>query len=531
MLCPFQCRKGMSVCAETPAGAGRTLSHEGLDVAKEIIAGIRIDFHGDGLAQIQAEDTKDGLRIHHMTACAQIYVVGVAVNDVDKGLNVLRQAQLNVDRLHGVCAPFHSYNGIIHHRVPNCKEIAGIVVGPDPCYNTIYDGARRRTPQGARTKEKDDVSAMKLLIDEVRALAAQFVPDGQCGRPKPYGGGHINDTYLFECGDCGAQYVLQRINKAAFPKPDQVMDNMLRVTDHLRGEIIRRGGDPARETLELRTTRDGGFFAVDRNGDFWRSYRFVADTVSYDRTDDQNILRESGRAFGRFMDMLSGFDAASLHETIENFHNTPLRFRAFRDAVERDLSGRAGGVRGEIDAALAYEPFASRLTDGLASGALPLRVTHNDTKLNNVLIDRHTGRGLCVIDLDTVMPGLCAYDFGDAIRFGASTADEDERDLDQVRLSIPLYRAYAEGYLAEVRDSLTQRELASLPVGAKMMTLECLIRFLGDYLNGDVYFKTDYPEHNLARARTQLKLLAEMDAHWAEMVEIVNELGEGNRKR
>ena len=158
-------------------------------------------------------------------------------------------------------------------------------------------------------------------------------------------------------------------------------------------------------------------------------------------------------------------------------------------------------------------------------------MTHNDTKLNNVLIDRHTGRGLCVIDLDTVMPGLCAYDFGDAIRFGASTAAEDERDLDQVRLSIPLYRAYAEGYLAEVRDSLTQRELASLPVGAKMMTLECLIRFLEDYLNGDVYFKTDYPEHNLARARTQLKLLAEMDAHWAEMVEIVNELGEGNRKR
>lgn len=373
---------------------------------------------------------------------------------------------------------------------------------------------------------------MKLLIDEVRALAAQFTEDGRCGLPVSYGGGHINDTYLFECerGGRAAQFVLQRINKAAFPKPDEVMENMLRVTEYLRAEIRRRAGDPERETLELLRTRAGAFFAVDKNGDFWRCYRFVSDTVSYDRGGGPAVFYESGRAFGRFQDMLSGFNAASLHETIENFHHTPKRFQAFREAVRRDAVGRAAGVRNMIEEALAYEPFSATLTDALARGELPLRVTHNDTKLNNVLIDQRTGRGLCVIDLDTVMPGLSAYDFGDAIRYGASTADEDEPDVDKVHFSLPLYRSYAEGYLSEVRESLTDREVDSLPVGARMMTLECMIRFLGDYLNGDVYFKTGYPEHNLVRARTQLKLLREMDSCGEEMARIVNELGKGKRQ-
>jgi len=366
---------------------------------------------------------------------------------------------------------------------------------------------------------------MKLTVEEVRELAGRFAPQGCVGTPEPFGGGHINDTYLFsrEC-ECGAQYVLQRINKNAFPNPEWVMDNMLRVTEYLRDRIIERGGDPVRETLKLLKTRDGQFFAVDRNGDYWRSYSFVSDSISYDSCDDPRIFCESGHAFGRFLSMLDGFDAASLHETIARFHDTPNRFRALHEAVEKDACGRAGEVRGLIEALFAREGFASTLTDALEKGELPLRVTHNDTKLNNVLIDEKTGHAVCVIDLDTVMPGLCAYDFGDAIRYGASTAAEDEKDLSKVHLSMPFFRAYAEGYLSEVRGALTENEVDSLPVGAQMMTLEVAVRFLTDYLNGDVYFKTKYPEHNLVRAKTQLKLLEEMEAHMDEMLSCVREL-------
>lgn len=364
-----------------------------------------------------------------------------------------------------------------------------------------------------------------LSPEEIGRLALCFAPEGVLDPPVPFGGGHINDTYLFSPrGEKGVRYVLQRINKAAFPHPEDVMDNMLRVTQHLREQIVLRGGDPQRETLRLLRTQDGLFYAVDRNGDYWRSYSFVSDSISYDRSGDEGIFRESGRAFGRFLRMLDGFDAASLHETIERFHDTPHRFAALNEAVARDAAGRAQGVRDLIALALSYEPFSSTLVDALASGRLPLRVTHNDTKLNNVLLDERTGRALCVIDLDTVMPGLCAYDFGDAIRYGASTAAEDERDLSRVHLSLPLYRAYAEGYLSEVGGVLTDAELRSLPVGAKMMTLETGVRFLTDYLNGDVYFKVACPDHNLVRARTQFQLLGEMVAHWDEMVSLIDEL-------
>ncbi|MEG2719196.1 MAG: aminoglycoside phosphotransferase family protein, partial [Clostridia bacterium] len=244
--------------------------------------------------------------------------------------------------------------------------------------------------------------------------------------------------------------------------------------------------------------------------------------ITYDRAENPQILAESGRAFGRFLCMLDGFDATTLHETIEHFHDTPNRYLAFHEAVRRNPVGRAAGVQKEIQEVLSYEPFAPTLVSALSAGKLPLRVTHNDTKLNNVLFDSQTERALCVIDLDTVMPGLTAYDFGDAIRFGASTADEDEPDLAKVHFSLPLYRAYAEGFLEEAGAILTQAELRSLPDGVKMMTLESAVRFLTDYLNGDIYFKTAYPEHNLVRARTQIKLLEEIDAHWQELLSVVH---------
>ena len=366
---------------------------------------------------------------------------------------------------------------------------------------------------------------MKLSTSQVKALAAQFVPSGIDGEPEPYGGGHINDTFLFRLDESdGAQYILQRINKNAFPNPDQVMENMLRVTEYLRGQIALRGGNPDRETLHLLKTGDDQFFAVDENGDYWRAYSFISNSVSFDRSEDEDLFRESGKAFGRFLSMLDGFDAPSLHETIVRFHDTPNRYAAFHQAIQADRAGRADSVRQEINACLRYEGFASTLVDGLARGTLPLRVTHNDTKLNNVLMDAETRKAVCVIDLDTVMPGLSAYDFGDAIRYGASTAAEDEPDLSKVHFSLSLYRAFAEGYLGEVARNMTPAEVDSLPVGAKMMTLESAVRFLTDYLNGDVYFKTAYPEHNLVRSRTQIKLVEEMDANWDEMLSIVREL-------
>jgi len=366
---------------------------------------------------------------------------------------------------------------------------------------------------------------MKLTVEEIRALADQFSPDQKVGCPRPFGGGHINDTFLLERED-GSHFVLQRINKNVFPNPPQVMDNIQRVTHHLRKRIRAVGGDPERETLRMIKSGDGQMYTIDRNGDYWRAYTFVGDSMSYDQVENAEIFRESGRAFGRFMSMLDDFDAASLHETIARFHDTPKRFRDFHAAVETNASGRADGVRELIELALSYEVFGSTLMDQLNRGELPLRVTHNDTKLNNVLIDAHTGRAVCVVDLDTVMPGLCAYDFGDAIRFGASTAAEDEKDLSKVHFDMNLYRAYAEGYLSEVANALNASEVDSLAVGAKMMTLENGIRFLGDYLNGDVYFKTAYPEHNLVRARTQFKLLSEMDEHWEEMLTCVRELAQ-----
>ena len=366
---------------------------------------------------------------------------------------------------------------------------------------------------------------MKLTVEQIRALAAQFSPACAVGEPVAFGGGHINDTYLLTRED-GTQFVLQRINKNVFPDPPAVMENIHRVTHHLRKRIRAAGGDPERETLRMLKNAQGEWLCIDVNGDYWRAYAFVANCMSYDLVENAEIFLESGRAFGRFMSMLDDFDAASLHETIARFHDTPNRFRDFRAAVAENRSGRAEHVRDLIDTALSYEEFAGTLMGQLQSGELPLRVTHNDTKLNNVLIDPESGRAVCVVDLDTVMPGLCAYDFGDAIRFGASTAAEDEKDLSKVHFDMNLYRAFAEGYLSEVAAALTPAEVDSLAVGAKMMTLETGIRFLGDYLNGDVYFKTAYPDHNLVRARTQLKLVSEMDEHWDEMLACVRELAQ-----
>lgn len=361
----------------------------------------------------------------------------------------------------------------------------------------------------------------------VRRIAGHFATEGSFISAREYGDGHINDTFLltYQTQKGQNEYVLQRINKNIFTDSEGLMANMVAVTDYIRGIVMAAGGDPLREVLTIVPTRDGKSHIVDDEGYCWRTTLLVKDVLSYSVVVDGDQLLETGRAFGHFVRLLDGFDASSLRETIPDFHNTKKRFETFRRAVEEDKWGRREDAMSEIEFVMRYETFVSKLVDELAAGELPLRVTHNDTKINNVLIDKDTRKAICVVDLDTVMPGLVAYDFGDSIRSGTNPADEDERDLSLVRMDIGLYEAFAKGFLAEAGPILTENEILSLPVGAKMITLECGMRFLTDYLEGDHYFKIHRPAQNLDRARTQFKMVADMDKCWDEMVDIARRYG------
>lgn len=332
-------------------------------------------------------------------------------------------------------------------------------------------------------------------------------------------GGHINSTFKAESplGD----FVIQRVNHFVFPSPENVMENITGVTDFIRKKIEEKGGNPDRGTLTVRRTVDGKTFFLDDEGEYWRCTIFIADATTYLTAENENMFEEAGRAFGAFQNMLSDYPADSLHEIIVNFHNTPDRFRQLREAIANDAKGRKSEIAEEIAFAEAREESCGKLMKLLDEGKLPLRVTHNDTKMSNVLIDDATGKYACAIDLDTVMPGLAAFDFGDSIRVGASTAAEDEPDLSKVSFDLAKFEAYTRGFLAECGKNLTETELETLPDGAILMTFECGTRFLADYLNGDVYFRTEYPEHNLVRARNQFKLVADMEKNRAAMDEIV----------
>ena len=341
----------------------------------------------------------------------------------------------------------------------------------------------------------------------------------------PIGCGHINDTLMvtYRQENTETGYILQRINTNVFRNPDQLMENIHRVTAYLADVIRKNGGDPARETLRVYPTKEGERYYRTAAGDCMRVYNFVADTYTLQSIENPDDFRKAGAAFGTFQCMLADYPSETLHETIPDFHNTVSRFEALKTAVAENAAGRAADVQTEIDFALAHEADTHVLLDLLKKGELPLRVTHNDTKLNNILFDNTTRQGLCVVDLDTVMPGLSLYDFGDSIRFGANTADEDEKDVSKVSLSLDLYRAYVEGYLSTAGSSLTDREIEYLPFSAKLLTYECGIRFLTDYLNGDTYFHTAYPEHNLVRCRTQFALVADMERKMSRMQSITAE--------
>lgn len=345
---------------------------------------------------------------------------------------------------------------------------------------------------------------------------------------RPYGSGHINDTYLvvLKENDSEKKVILQRMNKNIFTKPVELMENVLGVTSYLRERIIENGGDPERETLNVIPTAEGKAYFVDSEGEYWRAYKFITGATSYDAVETPEDFYQSAVSFGNFQRLLAEYPAETLHETIEGFHDTKARFAVFKKAVEEDVCGRVASVQKEIDFVLAHEDVANVFGDMLAQGELPLRVTHNDTKLNNIMIDDETRKGICVIDLDTVMPGLAMNDFGDSIRFGASTAAEDEQDLSKVSCDMGLFEIYTKGYIEGCGGRLTQKEIEMLPMGAKVMTFECGMRFLTDYLEGDHYFKVHREGHNLDRCRTQFKLVEDMEAKWNTMQEIVKKYSE-----
>lgn len=355
----------------------------------------------------------------------------------------------------------------------------------------------------------------------IHKTAQAFALRGSVVVDTRYGQGHINETHLVVT-DIGHLYILQRINHHVFRDVPALMHNISLITGHLAK------ADPRpRHVLQLIPTQRGGAFYLDEDGNYWRMYDFVTDSICLQQAQTLEDFRQSAVAFGAFQSLLSDFPAGKLHETIPRFHDTPDRYRQLHEAIADDKAGRVRHADEEIAFTLAHEAEAGLMTDMLQKGELLLRVTHNDTKLNNVMLDAQTRQALCIIDLDTVMPGLAANDFGDSIRFGASTVQEDERDLSRVRLSPELYQAFASGFLGECGALLTDKEIETLPLGAKLMTLECGVRFLADYLNGDTYFHTRYPEHNLHRCRTQFKLVRDMEVRWQQMTDIVREIHRG----
>lgn len=336
-----------------------------------------------------------------------------------------------------------------------------------------------------------------------------------------YGNGHINDTYLVESTP---RYILQRINSRVFTKPEDVIENILLVTTHLRQKIIEKGGDPERETLTLIPAKNGAYYYKTPDGAYYRLYKFIDGAASYDAVEQPVWFYHAGRAFGAFQRMLADFPAHKLHETIAGFHNTARRVAQLEQAIAEDRMHRLKDVMPEVDFALSCKKEAPVITDAMQNGLVPLRVTHNDTKLNNVMLDHVTGKGVCVIDLDTVMPGSLLYDFGDALRFGASTGSEDEKDLEKIQFDETLFTQFASGFLEELYPVLTETEKSLLVFSAKLMTYECGIRFLADYLNGDLYFKTHYAEQNLDRARTQLKLVCDIGSKQQKLESIIEQI-------
>lgn len=348
-------------------------------------------------------------------------------------------------------------------------------------------------------------------IQEYKNAAEQFLLAGEIVDIRPYGEGHINKTLLVTTTE--KRYILQKMNTKVFSNPDSLMKNICYVTEHLRSKGV--------ETLRVVPTKAGAPFLKLSLEECYRVYDFIESTLTFQTVSDKKIFYNSGKAFGEFQNYLAEFDASLLTETIPHFHDTPKRFKDFEEVLRQDKLGRSKTCQKEIDFILSHKDTLHKVVDGLKDGSIPLRVTHNDTKLNNILMDAETKEARAVIDLDTIMPGSMIYDFGDSIRFGASTAAEDEKDLDKVHFDLSLFETYFSGYYTAVKDSITEKELDLLPYGAYLLTTECGMRFLTDYLAGDTYFATKYDDHNLVRCRTQFQLAKEMEASFEQMKDII----------
>lgn len=329
--------------------------------------------------------------------------------------------------------------------------------------------------------------------------------------------GHVNSTFFVECGE--DRFVLQRINKSIFRDPPSLMENLVGVTDHIRKKLALSGGDVQNGAMQFVKSGEH-YYHVDGEGEYWRAYRFV-DGNCYQSCATRDLFARVGAAFGNFQNQLADYPTETLHETIPDFHHTPKRYEALEAAIEADVCGRAAACAKEIAFIRERRDACSFIVDGLADGRFPLRVTHNDTKLNNVIMNKETGEGLCVIDLDTVMPGSLLYDFGDAIRYGASSAAEDETDLEKVFVKLDMFDAFSKEFVTSLKDTITEEELLALPESARVLTLETAIRFLTDHLKGDTYFRIHREGHNLDRARNQLKLVADLEEKMPQMMETV----------
>lgn len=364
---------------------------------------------------------------------------------------------------------------------------------------------------------------MKPVTEPILCAAASAFDFGgpMVCDPHHYGEGHINDTFVVWRADHTKRFILQRINTDTFTDPAGLMENICGVTRHLRTKIQAEGGAPGRECLNVIPTLSGASYYIDTEGNAWRAYDFVENTVCLQQVGCEADFRTVAETLGKFQNQLADYPASTLHETIARFHDTPNRYANFEKALAADALGRAKTIAPEIAFIHAREKDCHVLLDQLAAGEIPLRVTHNDTKINNVLLDEATGKGICVIDLDTVMPGLSAYDFGDSIRTGANDCAEDEPDQSKVHFDLHLYEVFAKGYLSTAGSTMHTAEKKSLAWGAKLMTLECGIRFLTDYLEGDHYFHIARPNHNLDRARTQFTLVRQMEDVFDQMLEIV----------
>lgn len=352
-----------------------------------------------------------------------------------------------------------------------------------------------------------------MLYNQIKNILPHFRFDGQYESVSECVSGNVNNTYrlVYRDGSREKHYVLQRVNSFVFREPRQVMRNIALVTDHLRAAMERRGEPTEGRVLQLIPTTTGDVLYEDGLGGFWRAYNFIENATAYDTVDSPALMREVGRGFGAFQRLLSDFPADQLFVSIPNFHHTTKRFYAFVRSVDEDAAGRVKEVENEIEFFFDHRKMMGSIVRLLDQGELPLRVTHNDTKSNNVMVDNATGKAVCVIDLDTVMPGSALYDYGDAVRFGASTAAEDEPDTSKIALDMEKAHTFTQGFVEETNGFLSPREIELLPLGIKVLTCELAMRFLKDYIDGDVYFKVNSPKHNLIRARAQMALLEDVE--------------------